>query len=220
MILNQLKALLLDNYLIKIASLAFAVVLWLYVNAKGGVEMEMTVPLELKNLPPTLVVVGDMIDDVNVRIKGRERILQRMTGRSVSAVLDLTGAREGDNVYFLDPSVIAVPSNIQITWINPRRVVVRTEALLKKAVQVSARVYGAPAAGFRIGRVDVTPAWVTVEGARSVVDPLTQLLTDPIDVTGIRKVLVRETRLNLLGKNLQADVKEPIQVKIHVIRQN
>ncbi|MBI3597162.1 MAG: hypothetical protein HY203_08430 [Nitrospirae bacterium] len=220
MILNHLKALLLDNYLIKIASLAFAVILWFYVNSKGGVEMEMTVPLELKNVPPALVVVGDMIDDVNVRVKGRERILQGITAHSFSAVLDLTGAREGDNVYFLDPSVIAVSSNIQIIRINPRRVVIRTEALLKKVVQVSARVDGKPATGFRVDRVEVTPAWVTVEGARSVVDPLTQLVTDPIDVTGERKTVIRETKLNLLGKDLQVDEKEPIQVKVHFVRQN
>jgi len=219
MILNHLKALLIDNYLIKIASLAFAVILWFYVNSKGGVEMEMTVPLELKNIPPSLVVVGDMINDVNVRIKGHERILQGITAQGLRAVLDLTKVREGDNVYFLDPSVIAVPSNTQITWINPRRVVIRAEALLKRTVQVSARVYGMPAAGYRIDRVEVTPAWVTVEGARSIVDPLTQLVTDPIDVTGARKTIIRETKLNLLGKDLRVVEKEPIQVKVHFVRQ-
>jgi len=220
MILNHLKALLLDNYLIKIVSLAFAVILWFYVNSKGGVEMEMTVPLELKNIPPSLVVVGEMINDVNVRIKGRERIVQGITAQGLSAVLDLTKAREGDNVYFLDPSVIAVPSNTQITWINPRRVVIRTEGLIKKAVQVSPRVEGKPAAGYRIDRVEVTPAWVMAEGARSVVDPLTLLVTDPIDVTGARRTLIRETKLNLLGKDLRIDEKEPIQVKVHFARQD
>jgi len=220
MVLNHLKAFLLDNYLIKIASLAFAVILWFYVNSKGGVEMEMTVPLELQNVPPNLIVVGDMINDVNVRIKGRERILQEITGHHLSAALDLTKAREGDNVYFLDPSAIAVPSNTQITWINPRRVVIRTEALLKRTVQVSARVYGIPAAGYRIDRVEVSPAWVTVEGARSIVDPLTQLLTDPIDVTGARRTLVRETKLSLLGKDLRVEEKQPIQVKVHFVRQD
>lgn len=220
MILNRLKALLLDNSLIKIASVAFAVILWFYVNSKGGAEMEMMVPLELKNIPPSLVVVGDMIHDVNVRIKGGERVLQGITPQGLSAVLDLTKAQEGDNVYYLDPSVIAVPSNTQITWINPRRVVIRTEGLIKKAVQVSARVDGQPAAGYRIDRVEVTPAWVTVEGARSVVDPLTLLVTDPIEVTGARRTLLRETKLNLLGKNLRVDENGPIRVKVHFARQD
>jgi len=220
MILNHLKALLLDNSLIKIASVGFAVILWFYVNSKGGAEMEMMVPLELKNIPPSLVIVGDMINDVNVRIKGRERVLQGITSEGLNAVLDLTKAQEGDNVYFLDPSAIAVPSNAQITWINPRRVVIRTEGLIKKAVQVSPRFNGDPAAGFRIVRVEITPAWVTVEGARSVVDPLTLLATDPVDVTGARRTLLRETKLNLLGRNLRVDGQGSIQVKVHFARQD
>ncbi len=122
MILNRLKALLLDNYLIKIISLVFAVILWFYVNSRGGGEIEIAVPLELRNVPARLVVVGDRIDDVTVRIKGRERILEGITSRPPRAVLDLTDAREGNNVLFLNPSAIMVPANVQIVRISPRRI--------------------------------------------------------------------------------------------------
>ena len=67
--------------------------------------------------------------------------------------------------------------------------------------------------------MEVTPVSVTVEGARSVVDPLTQLVTYPVDVTGVRKTLILETKLNLLGKDLQVIDKEPIQVKVHFVKQ-
>lgn len=122
MILNRLKALLLDNYLIKIVSLVFAVILWFYVNSRGGAEIEIAVPLELRNVPARLVVVGNMIDDVTVRVRGRERILDGITSRPPRAVLDLTAAREGNNVLFLDPSAITVPANVQIVRISPRRI--------------------------------------------------------------------------------------------------
>ena len=125
MILNRLKALLLDNVLIKIVSLVFAVILWFYVNSRGGAEMEIAVPLELRNVPTRLVVVGDRMEDVTVRVKGRERVLQGITSRPIRAVLDLTDAREGDNVYFLDPSAIAVPVHVQIVRISPRRIPIR-----------------------------------------------------------------------------------------------
>jgi YbbR domain-containing protein len=220
MILNRLKALLLDNYLIKIVSLVFAVILWFYVNSRGGAEIEIAVPLELRNVPARLVVVGDMIDDVTVRVKGRERILQEIMSRPPRAVLDLTAAREGNNVLFLDPSAITVPANVQIARINPRRILVRMEPLLKKEVPVSGNVYGEPAPGYRIGRVEVVPGSVTVEGPRSVVDPLLRLVTEPIDVTGAQKTVVREVRLNLLGKEIQVEPQKPVLVKIHIRGQN
>lgn len=125
MILNRLKVLLLDNVLIKIVSLVFAVLLWFYVNSKGGAEMEIAIPLELRNVPGRLVVVGDTIDDVTVRVRGRERVLEGITSSPPRAVLDLTDAREGNNVLFLNPSAITVPANVQIMRISPRRIPIR-----------------------------------------------------------------------------------------------
>ncbi|MBI3995086.1 MAG: hypothetical protein HY349_03810 [Nitrospirae bacterium] len=124
---KRLKSLWLDNILIKIVSLVFAVILWFYVNATGGAEMDITVPLDLKNVPADLAVAGDMMGDVNVHMIGRERILQGVASRPIRAVLDLSDAREGDNVLFLDPSAITIQGDVKITQINPRRIVVRLE---------------------------------------------------------------------------------------------
>jgi len=220
MILNRIKNLLLENVLIKLVSILFAVILWLYVNSRGGTEMEITVPLELQNMPARLVVVGDMIDDVTVRVRGRERVLQEITSRPIHAVLNLTGAREGENIFFLDPSAIAVPSNVQIARINPRRVTVRMEALQKKEILVTADLSGNPAAGFRISRVEVLPPSISVEGPRSVVDPLSHLATEPVDVSGARKSIDREVRVNLLGKELRVDPDKPVRINIHIVGQN
>ncbi|MBI3610965.1 MAG: hypothetical protein HY204_09735 [Nitrospirae bacterium] len=127
MIPSRLKSFLLDNYLIKIVSLIFAVALWLYVNSSGGVEMDLTVPLELRNMPTSLVVVGDTMDNVDVRVKGRERLLRAMTTSRIRAVLDLSNGRAGSNVYLLDPTAITVPPQVQITRISPRRIPIRLE---------------------------------------------------------------------------------------------
>jgi YbbR domain-containing protein len=220
MILNRLKAWLLDNYLIKIVSLVFAVILWFYVNSRGGAEMDIAAALELKNVPPRLVVVGDMMDEVTVRVKGRDRILQEIASTPIRAVLDLTDAREGEHFYILDPATIAVPANLQITRVSPQRILVHLEQRLRKEVPVSVSVYGKPPPGYLIGRMEADPASVTVEGPRSIVDPLSQLVTEPIDVTGARKTFVHEAKLNLLGKEIQVEPAKPILIKIHIIGQN
>ena len=126
MILNRLKALLLDNVLIKIVSLVFAVILWFYVNSKGVVEMDIAVPLELRNLPSNLTMIGDVMDDVTVRVKSRERILHGMAGGRIHAVLDLAGAHAGENIYVLDAAAVERPEDVQIERISPRRIRIRT----------------------------------------------------------------------------------------------
>jgi YbbR domain-containing protein len=217
MMLKYLKNLFLDNFFIKVISLFVAIVLWSYVNSHGGAEMDITVPLELQNVPARLVVVGDIIDEVNVRIKGRERVLQRTSSKSIHASLDLKDAREGDNVYFLDPSVISVPDYVGVIRINPQRIVIHAESLSKKDVPVVVDYYGAPAPGFKIGRVKTVPSSVTVEGPRSIVEPLAQLTTQPIEITGARANLVRESTLNLQGKEIQVEPSKPIVVQIQIV---
>ncbi|MEK6683743.1 MAG: CdaR family protein [Nitrospirota bacterium] len=126
MILNRLKALLLDNVLIKIVSLVFAVILWFYVNSKGVVEMDIAVPLELRNMPSNLTMIGDVMDDVTVRVKSRERILRGMAEGRIHAVLDLAGAHAGENIYVLDAAAVERPEDVQIERISPRRIRIRT----------------------------------------------------------------------------------------------
>ena len=127
MILRRLKVLFLDNLLTKIISLAVAVMLWLYVNSRIGVEMNMTAPLELTHVPPSLVVVGDGIKDVDVRIKGRESLLRRLRPGSVRAMLNLSEAKAGENVYFLDPAAISGPADAEVVRINPKRIIIRLQ---------------------------------------------------------------------------------------------
>jgi YbbR domain-containing protein len=117
---------LLDNVLIKIVSLVFAVILWFYVNSKGVVEMDIAVPLELRNLPLNLTITGDVMDEVNVRVKSRERILRDMAEGRIHAVLDLAGAHAGENVYLLDAAAVERPEGVQIERISPRRIRIRT----------------------------------------------------------------------------------------------
>ncbi|HEY5594306.1 MAG TPA: CdaR family protein [Nitrospiria bacterium] len=126
MIRNRLKARLLDNVLIKIISLVFAVILWFYVNSKGVVERDIAVPLEFRNLPANLTIIGDVLDEVNVRVKSRERILRGMAESRIHAVLDLAGAHAGENVYFLDAAAVERPEDVQIERISPRRIRIRT----------------------------------------------------------------------------------------------
>jgi len=220
MILTRLKRLFLDNVLIKVVSLFVAVVLWSYVNSHGGVEMDFTVPLELQNVPSRLVIVGDIMDNVEVRLKGRERILQDISPKSIHATLDMTEAREGDNIYNLDPSAISVPDYVSVIRINPQRIRIHTEAVSRKEIPVVAEYFGVPAPGYRVGRVKTVPAIVTVEGPRNLVEPVLNLCTESFDIAGAREDVVREVKLNLQGKDIHVEPSKPIRVRVQIVRSN
>ena len=74
---------------LKTVALALATLLWLSVAGEHIVERIMRVPLEFRNIPSELEVVGDPPATVDVRLRGSSGLLSRLEGTDVVAVIDL-----------------------------------------------------------------------------------------------------------------------------------
>lgn len=127
MIFIWIRENILNNLILKILSLLFAILLWYYVGSKGVIETNMIVPLELKNLPDSYFISGDVIDYIDVRLKGKENILSLLKGNQINLYLDLSNVKVGNNIFNLKPENINTPPNIEVTWINPKRINIKIE---------------------------------------------------------------------------------------------
>lgn len=78
MLMNRLKSFFLNNTGLKHLSFFFALILWFYVNAKGIVETNYVIPLETRNLPSSLVIVGETVDYVEVRVVDAKAVIARV----------------------------------------------------------------------------------------------------------------------------------------------
>ena len=109
----DLRKILFDNWGIKLLSLALSLTLWFYVTSKGKTEITMTVPLELRNIPQNMAVVGNVAGSLEVRVQGQERALRDITiGKKVFGILDLSLARVGENIVPISPDDIRRPSGV------------------------------------------------------------------------------------------------------------
>ena len=61
-------SLLTDNLLLKLISLAFAVVLWIFVMGEQRHEVSHVVPVEYRNLPKGLMIANEVPDAVAVTV--------------------------------------------------------------------------------------------------------------------------------------------------------
>src|SRR5918994_4334292 len=86
---------------LKLLAVLIALLLWLTVAGEHVVERTMRVPLELRNVPPQLEIVGDPPMTVDVRVRGSSALLGRMDPGDVVAILDLEGARTGSRLFHL-----------------------------------------------------------------------------------------------------------------------
>lgn len=195
--MNRLKALIFDNFIIKVFSLIFAVALWYHVVAKGKSEVNFVVPLMLKDLPQDMAVVGDLPGYVDVRVLGQEGILKGLSPRDISASLNLADAKEGGATYYLAPSNIAVPSNITVTSVKPSEIDVKIETVTSKTVPVTPVISGKPDKGYRLEKVDVTPDHVQVRGPKSLLSRIDNVQTRPVDITGTTGDTEKDVQLDI-----------------------
>ncbi len=195
--LNKIKALLFDDFVIKVFSLIFAVVLWFHVVAKGKSEVNFVVPLELKDIPKDMVVVGDPPGYVDVRLLGQEGILKSLSPKDLGAAVSMTGAKEGESVYYLGPANMNVPGNIAVTSVKPPEIRLRLEAVTERTLTVVPVISGKPARGYRLDKVDVVPEKVSVRGPKSLLSRLEDVHTKAVDITGATGSMDRAAKLDI-----------------------
>jgi YbbR domain-containing protein len=203
-----------ENWPIKLASLILAVTLWFYVTSKGKTEMSITAPLELRNIPQGMVVVGDVPGSLELRLQGQERALRDIAaGKKVVGTVDLGRGKEGENIIHLSPDDIGKPSGVLVTHMNPFEIAVTLDRLDRKSIRLKPVLTGKPAPGYRVRDVSVNPLRVTLEGPAGVIGSFAVLQTLPIDVNGLRETTTVEPRIDFQGKPVKV-LEEDIGVTI------
>jgi YbbR domain-containing protein len=208
-----MKKFFLENLGLKIAAVLLSVVLWLFVTSRGQSEISLDVPLEFKNIPSGLEMVNHGTKTVSLSIKGQERLIKNVKPSNVRVAVDLSKARRGEGIYYIDREDIKLPHAITITNINPSSVRVVTEETVSKTVKVIPVVTGEPEKGYYIKSIDVLPQYVVIEGVRSEVIKTGNIKTEPIDITGFNESFSQDLKLDLTGRNIRSKINN-VTVKV------
>jgi YbbR domain-containing protein len=210
----DIRRIFLENWPIKLASLVLAVTLWIYVTSKGKTEMSITAPLELRNIPQGMVIVGDVPGSLELRLQGQERALRDIAaGKKVVGTADLGRGKEGENIIHLSPDDIRKPSGVLVTHLNPFEITVMLDRLDRKTIRLKPVLTGRPAPGYRVRDVSVNPLRVTLEGPAGVIGSFAVLQTLPIDVNGMQETTTVEPRIDFQGKPVKV-LEEDIGITI------
>lgn len=109
-----------DHWQLKLLSLGFAILLWLFVEGQEKMEMVMSVPVEFSRLPQGLEVAGDS-DSVDVRIQGLRGVVTRLGHRDLRVTVNLAEARAGEMTVRLTPAEVSAPRGVQVLRVFPSR---------------------------------------------------------------------------------------------------
>jgi len=176
---------------IKALALVLAVVLWFTVAGEHVVERSLRIPLEFRNIPEVMEIVGNAPDSVDVRIRGSSAVLSRIQPGELMAVLDLSSARAGSRLFHIRADEVRAPFGVDVAQVVPATLALELEKSARRRVPVFPATEGDPAPGFVIGRITADPGSVEIIGPDSRVRQVAEATTEPIVVTGAR-ALVRD----------------------------
>ena len=181
----------------KLFAATCAFVLWFFVNAGERETQVLPFPVELKNLPERSMLTNpDRVEAVSVRLNGPGPLLASLDTRRSPIVIDLSHAEVGTDLRLkVRDEMIRVPRGVRILDIEPSRVPIRLEQVKRASVPVKVAQTGEPQAGYRVASIEVTPGKVQVSGPLSIVDRVTELETEPVDVANLAAPVQRSLGL-------------------------
>lgn len=202
---------------LKFLAIALATLLWLTVAGEQVVERGMRIPLEFRNKPPDLEVVGEPVAMVDVRLNGSSTLLARMDPGEVVAVLDLSAARPGARMFHLSTASVRLPYGVEVSQIIPSTIQLELEKSATRTVNIRPAIEGQPAPGFVVGSVVPRPATVEVTGPASRVAQLSEATTEPIPIDG-RRERVRDTvNVGVADASLRLTEAREVTVDVEIV---
>jgi YbbR domain-containing protein len=205
------------NIGLKIMAVLLATALWFTVAGESEVERSMRVPLQLRNKPTNIEIVGDAPTTVDIRVSGSSALLGRIEAGEVIAVLDVASTRAGSRIFPMRPDDVRVPYGVEVLQVIPATIPLELEQSMKRSVPIVPAVDGDPAPGFVTGRVTVEPATVDVVGPESHVKNLASATTEPIPVGGAREDVSDEVTVGVSDGAVRLLGTERARVRVQIL---
>ena len=206
---SSLWGIVLDHLGMKLISVGIAIVLWGIVLGSRNVEVTKEIPLEVLT-SPDVVSSNEIPDRISFRLSGPKAFLRSILDRREDPIrVNLVGAKPALVTYRFFSDNIRLPIGVKVLSINPTAILIKLEYLKRKEVPVRIELRGSPPEGLRVVKAEVRPDTITIKGAESRVNVMTEVPTVPIDLGILKKNLDREVSLDLSRFNVQLDGELP-----------
>lgn len=213
---EHLHAALLEDWGPKSLSLLVALALWAWVQS--GLIVDEKVKAEVRYIwPEGLVRLEEPPPTINLLVQGPQALVRRLQSEQPVMNVDLAEASEGPiTVDFTSIQVLGLPEGVKVTHHSPPSSEVKLERPMTRRVPVRVALTGEVPNGYKLGTSRASPSVVEVTGPRSLVRALTDVPTDPIDLSEMKASRTLAVPLNLSSRTLSASEHSTVQVAINV----
>ena len=229
-----MNELLKKDIIIKIFSVLFAVLLWLYVldNANPIKLKVLNVPLTVLN-ENTLMEKGIELKNKNypktisVTVKGRDEELKKVEADDFEAVLDFTRVKAAaDKELAVVGPRYSGKSDITIGLVKPSVISLEMEKIQKNQFHVDIVTSGDLKQGYKIVKITTVPENISLQATDSLIKSVAAIKV-VVDVGNLGRDLAvkkdckvynkKGAEIPVLSKNLSADIKIEVAKEVPVV---
>jgi YbbR domain-containing protein len=212
-----LKAIFTRNLGWKLLSLAIAFVLWILVAREPELATSVSIPIEFKNLPDDLDISSTVPERIHIEIRGPSGRLSRDYLTNLAAVLDLKGAQPGERTFTLGDN-LNLPVGVAFYRAVPSQLTLRFDRLLARDVPIAARYATTPPDGYSVNTMAISPSKIRLRGPGDHVQQIRQVLTDPIDLSGVVGQADFRVHVNVGDPQVRLESAAIVTVHVNVAR--
>ena len=193
-----------SNWVLKIMSVLFAIILWSYVIAENDplrsreiedVSVRYTNTEELSAKELTISgSFSDILSTVNVKVEVKQNEIRYLSNKNVFAYVDLS-VIDGTGDYDLDIS--ATSSYGEVLSVSPSQISLHIDDLVTRLVPVEVVTSGDVADGYYAMDPVVSPEVVSITGARADVEKVVRSVCY-VDLSGLSKSFKESVELELI----------------------
>jgi Uncharacterized protein conserved in bacteria len=153
-----------NSWTVRIMALLVACALWLYVMNEQNpfTTRTFSVPLTKENLASDMVV-HDLPETVKIKVSGPRSQVSAISENSLRAYVDFSGAVKGLGTY----SVQGKTPLGEIIEISPNILQLNLDTVGERVLEIEPRIVGVPNSGVTVGKMNLSPMKVTIQGASS-----------------------------------------------------
>lgn len=187
-----------ETTILKMVSVLFAVVLWLYVLGTESSQIEKTMAVEFI-LPKGLAITSMVPNELKFTLQGPRAFMRTIVDSDESMLIDLNRHHNrGGKVAFslrVRDEDLGVPLGVSILKVEPEVLNIKLEKELRKTLKVVPHFNGKVDANYRLVEGRVLPETLEIRGPSSLVGAISELTTQIIDLSKLENQGPKEVQI-------------------------
>lgn len=210
------------NAILKLFSILFAILMWVYVVQIENPQFEISVqgiPVRLLNESQLeargLMIVDQTSETINVRAKGKRQSVIGLKAADVGAVIDVGNIQQTGN-YSFAPQLSFPDDSISVAEKNPRSITVTVDSKEERSQEITPEVIGSPKEGYYAAAPELYQKEITLQGPASLLDQVAKI-SAVVDIDGAKKDVKKQVKLKLLKSDGSEMISDKIVVSTSVV---